>query len=71
MSASAANLCHGLGNLIVMAAEDVGDLQEQLAADGADEQTGAELARVARHLRAAGRLVDSVADRIDAPAVPR
>ncbi|WP_212813555.1 hypothetical protein [Mycolicibacterium sp. TY66] len=60
----------GAANMIALAIEDVEKAQEQLPPDSS-MWDAVDLVRVTRHLRAAARLVDSVADRIGTPAVTR
>ncbi|MDX1878213.1 hypothetical protein SBE55_10325 [Mycolicibacterium sp. 141076] len=60
----------GAANMIALAIEDVEKAQNQLPVD-AGLWDHVDLVRAARHLRAAAQLVDTVADRIDAPVVAK
>jgi hypothetical protein len=60
----------GAANMIALAIADIEKAQEQLPPDSS-MWDAVDLVRVTRHLRAAARLVDSVADRIGTPAVTR
>lgn len=65
-------LRNGAANMITLAIEDISDMQDELQTRAAgDLWAHVDLVRALRHLRAASRLVDSVADRIDSPAVSR
>jgi len=64
-------LCDGAANFITCAIEDIDDLQQELTPSAGNLWLHVDLIRAVRHLRAASRLVESVADRIDAPAVTR
>lgn len=65
-------LRNGAANMITLAIEDISDMQDELQTRAAgDLWAHVDLVRALRHLRAASRLVDSVADRIDSLAVTR
>ena len=60
----------GAGNMMALAIADIEKAQTQLPAE-AGLWDHVDLVRAARHLRVAARLVDTVADRINAAAVTR